>query len=293
MKKKKKGLLSDFYQAFMFVFGIYIAALTYNTFLQPNSIVIGGTTGLSVIFEHLLGWNASIFILVVGALLLGISFKFLGYEKTRKNIIGTFLYPIMIAFSEPVAKLILPYITIDDFVVTIILAGLLYGFGCGLVYKAGYSTGGFDVIMQLLNKYLKMPEGKASLVANIIVILSGLPIIGFRLTLYSVIALYVASYVMSKITVGISDSKLFFVYTKKLDRVRDALVKDGTTGFTIIPTLGGYSHYKGELLMCVVNTKDYYEFRQIVLNIDENAFFVINDCYEVNGGVKRQHLPFL
>ena len=99
--------------------------------------------------------------------------------------------------------------------------------------------------------------------------------------------------VTNKITIGISDSKLFFVYTRKIDKVRDALVKEGTTGFTIIPTLGGYSHYKGEMLMCVVDTQDYYEFKQLVLSIDKNAFFVIDDCYEVNGGTKKQHLPFL
>ena len=99
--------------------------------------------------------------------------------------------------------------------------------------------------------------------------------------------------VTNKITIGISDSKLFYVYSRKIDKLRDRLVKDGTIGFTIIPTLGGYSHYKGEMLMCVVDTKDYYEFRELVLSIDKNAFLVIDDCYEVNGGYKKQHLPFL
>ena len=199
----------------------------------------------------------------------------------------------MIYLSDPVAQSIIPHINIDDFVVIALIAGATYGFGFGLIYKAGFSSGGFDVIMHILNKYFKMPEGKASFVANITVVLCGLPVTGLSHTVYSSIVLYTEQLVTNKINIGISDSKLFFIYTRKIDRVRDALVKDGTIGFTIIPTLGGYSHYKGEMLMCVVDTKDYYEFREIVLNIDKNAFFVIDDCYEVNGGYKRQHLPFL
>lgn len=293
MSKSKNSLMHDLYRISMFLIGTYIIALTYNTFLLPNSLVVGGTTGLSIIFERLFGWNASLFILITGIVLLMISYVFLGKRITKHNIIGTFLYPLMITLSLPVANLILPYIKLDDFIVLVLIAGASYGLGFGMVYKAGFSTGGFDVIMQLVNKYFKMPEGSASLICNLIVVLCALPVIGVRLCTYSVITLIVEGAVTNKITIGISDSKVFFVYTRKIDKVRDALVHDGTIGFTIIPTLGGYSHYKGEMLMCVVSTSDYYEFRNIVLSIDENAFFVINDCYEVNGGYKRQHLPFL
>ncbi len=289
----KNNIIHNLYRFSMFLIGTYIVALTYNTFLLPNSLVVGGTTGLSIIFEKLFGWNAGLFILFTGIFLLAISFIFLGYKITKHNIIGTFLYPIMIMLSAPVAELLIPYIKLDDFIVVVVLAGALYGFGFGIIYKTGFSTGGFDVVMQLLNKYLKMPEGDASLAANLLVVLCGLPIIGVRLVTYSAITLIVETVVTNKINIGISNSKVFFVYTRKIDQVRDALVKNGTIGFTVIPTLGGYSHYKGEMLMCVVSTRDYYAFREVVLNIDKNAFFVINDCYEVNGGYKRQHLPFL
>lgn len=290
---KKNNITHNIYRFSMFLIGTYIVALTYNVILLPHSLVVGGTTGLSIIFEKLFGWNASIFILVTGVILLLISFIFLGFKMTKNNIIGTFLYPLMIILSEPVSKLIIPHLVLDDFIVLVVLAGAFYGVGFGIIYKTGYSTGGFDVIMQLLNKYLKMPEGNASFLANILVVLAALPVIGLRLVTYSGITLIVEGLVTNKINIGISDSKVFYVYTRKIDKVRDSLIKNGTIGFTVIPTMGGYSHYKGELLMCVVSTRDYYSFRELVLSIDENAFFVINDCYEVNGGVKRQHLPFM
>lgn len=291
--KKKNNIAHDINRITTFLIGTYIIALSYNTFLKPNSLVIGGTTGLSIIFEKLFGWNTTMFILVSGLCLLVVSYIFLGAKKTRRNVLGTLIFPIMVYLSAPLSEMLIPYINIEDFIVVVMIAGITYGVGFGIVYKAGFSTGGFDIIMQILNKYFKMPEGKASFVSNILVVLCGLPLTGISHTVYSAIVLYMEQLVTNKITIGISDSKLFYIYSKKIDKIRDALVREGTTGFTIIPTLGGYSHYKGEMLMCVVDTKDYYEFREVVLNIDKNAFFVIDDCYEVNGGTKRQHLPFL
>lgn len=276
-----------------FLIGTYIIALSYNTFLKPNSLVVGGTTGLSIVFEKLFGWDANAFILISGLSLLVVSYLLLGVKKSRHNVLGAIIFPLMVYLSAPVAEMLIPHINIEDFIVTVMIAGASYGVGFGIVYKAGFTTGGIDIVMQIFNKYLKMPEGKASFVANILVVLCGLPLFGISHTVYSSIVLYMEQIVTNKIVIGISDSKLFYVYTRKMDKVRDALVREGTTGFTIIPTLGGYSHYKGEMLMCVVDTKDYYEFRELVLSIDKNAFFVIDDCYEVNGGIKKQHLPFL
>lgn len=291
--KKSKNLAHDIYRLTMFIIGTYIISLAYNAILQPNSLVVGGTTGLSIIFNKMFGWNPSVFILLSGIFLLILSYLLLGFRKTQHNVLGTLVYPLMIFLTKPVAQYIIPYLKFDDFILLVLIGGTMLGLGFGLIYKAGFSTGGFDVIMQVLNKYLKMPEGNASFVANILVVLCGLPFTGLTLTTYSAIVLFTEQSFTNKIVIGISDSKLFYIYTRKIDKVRDALVKDGTIGFTIIPTLGGYSHYKGEMLMCVVDTKDYYEFRELVLNIDKNAFFVIDDCYEVNGGYKKQHLPFL
>ena len=291
--KKKHNLAHAINRLTTFIIGTYIIALSYNTFLKPNSLVVGGTTGLSIVFNKIFGWDTNAFILISGLLLLVISYIFLGVKKSRHNVLGALVFPLMVYLSAPLASVLVPQIKIDDFFVIVLMAGITYGLGFGIVYKAGFSTGGFDIIMQILNKYLKMPEGNASFVANILVVLCGLPLFGISHTVYSSIVLYIEQVVTNKIVIGISDSKLFYIYTRKIDKVRDALVKEGTTGFTIIPTLGGYSHYKGEMLMCVVDTKDYYEFRELVLSIDKNAFFVIDDCYEVNGGTKKQHLPFL
>ena len=289
-KSRKKHHLWNF---IVFILGLFILALTYNTLIIPNDIVVGGTTGVSTILNRIFGVNINLFVLILGVGLLIVSFLFLGWKTTKRNILGTLLYPLMLAVTLPIADMIIPHAQFTDFIVITIVGGTFLGLGCGLIYKAGYSTGGFDVIMQILNTKLKIPEGKASKFANLCVVFLSMPIIGFTNVVYSTITLIFEEVATSKLTIGISDSKIFFIYSRRIDDIRDSLVKNAKIGFTIIPTVGGYSHYKGEMLMCVLSTRDYYAFRELVLNTDPNAFFVINDCYEVNGGVKRQHLPFL
>ena len=156
--KKKSDLAHYINRLTLFLIGTYIIALSYNTFLKPNSLVVGGTTGLSIIFHKLFNWDTTTFILIAGLCLLVISYIFLGVKKTKHNILGTLVFPLMVYLSAPVAETIIPHINIADFIVVVMIAGITYGLGFGIVYKAGFTTGGMDIIMQIVNKYLKKPH---------------------------------------------------------------------------------------------------------------------------------------
>ena len=80
----------------LLIFGIFLLALNYNLFLLPNHLVIGGTTGLSIVFESLFGWNPTIFLYVSTGILMLVSFLFLGFKQTSASIIGSILYPFFV-----------------------------------------------------------------------------------------------------------------------------------------------------------------------------------------------------
>ena len=277
----------------IFTFGVALLALNYNLFLLPNELVIGGTSGIAIILNKILGINPEVFIYIASFVLLIVSFIFLGIEKTKNTIIGTLLYPLMITFTTPIAKVILEHLVIEEMLLTVLVSGVIYGLSNGLIFKSGFTTGGSDVIMQLLSKYLKIPEGKSSFYSNVIIILIAGVVFGIVQVIYAIIILYISTILIDKILIGISDSKVFYIYTRKSEEIKKLIIEELKTGYTVFPTIGGYSHSKGEMLMCVIPTRDYYIFKESVLNIDKNAFFVINDCYEVNGGVKKKNLPFI
>lgn len=276
-----------------FVFGTFCLALCYNLFFNPNDIVVGGMSGLAIVVNHLTGFNSQIFIYVSSTLLLIVSYIFLGKEEAQRVLIGTFLYPLFITFTTPIANMILPYFTFHEILVTVALASLLYGFSNGLIYKYGYSTGGGDVLIKLISKYFHMSEGTSVLLFDSFIVLLGGFVFGVEKAVYAVIIIVIASSLVDKITIGISNSKKFMIYTRESRKIKILIEEEFKTGFTIFPTVGGYSHLKGAMLMCVIRNRDTHLFKERILEIDPHAFFVISDCYEVQGGVKRSNLPFI
>ncbi len=281
------------FEGLSFVFGVFLYALCFNTFLIPNDLVVSGFSGVAIVTQKLFGWNNQMFIYVTNFVLLGLSFIFLNWKTTKKNIVGSIMFPLMITITNPIADFLNDKLIGDDFLIILLFSIILYGISSGLIYRSGFSTGGSDIIMQIINKYIKAGESKAMIVANSLIILLGMIVFGFDKGVYSFIILITSTYFIDKIMFGISDSKVFYIYTKKVRKIKKLILEDFKTGLTIIPSRGGYSKKRGHMIMCVVGNQDYYKFKERILEIDPNAFIIINKCYEVNGGVKRSSFHFI
>jgi len=269
------------------ILGVFILALNYNLFLVENEIVIGGVSGLAIVFNSLWGWNNQIFIYVVSFLLLIVSFILFGFKKSTPAILGTVLYPVMITFTHPLAEMLSEYFLFEDFITTIAFTSIIYGIASGIVYKMGYNTGGSDIVMQIMCKYLHMPEGKATFISNLVVVLFAGVVLGVNKVVYAIIILYVSSLIVDKMLIGISKSKLFIIQSNKLSELENAIINDLKLGVTVLQAKGGYSNKKQDMLLCVVPTNDYSLFKEIILTIDKDAFLIVNDCYDIEGGTIR------
>lgn len=278
----------NFYiRSLILIFSVALLALNYNLFLSPNNFVIGGTSGLGIILKQLFGLNPAIFIGIASFILILLALCFLGWKETKRCILGSILYPVFISITEPLATYLLPHLKFDSTIIVALIGGVICGVANGLIYKTGFNTGGSDVLMKIVNKYGKLPEGKAVFSINIVIMVFGLIIFGANKFIYSLIVLFLNTILIDRIIIGISNSKLFFIYTKEEEKVKDFIMEELKTGVTIFNAKGGFSGEENHVLMCVVPNKDYYLFKETVLEIDKNAFFVINDCYEVTGGVQK------
>jgi len=281
------------YKGLSFVFGVFLLAVNYNLFLLPNNLVVGGMSGLAIVFQQWFNWNATAFIYLSSIVLLLISYVFLGKETTANTVIGSLLYPLMISITSPICNCILDNVQLSDYLLIIILAGLTFGTANGIIYKMGYTTGGGDVIMQLLSKYLKITNGRANFMYSfVIIMLSGFTF-GIQAMIYAIIILSIANILVDKIIVGISNSKVFFICTDKIKEIKALIVEEFASGFTILPSKSSFDNKKKEVLMVVVPNRGYHAFKNRILEIDPKAFFIINDCYEVEGGKRKSNLPFL
>ena len=136
---------------FQLLVGVLLIAVAFNMFLLPNNIVCGGVTGISIITSAAFQWSPSIVILVCDIVLLIISYFALGKKVTAGSVLGSILLPIFIELTAMLPN----YFTIDTSQVLLmaLFGGVLYGLGAGLIFKAGFTTGGTDIINQIISKY--------------------------------------------------------------------------------------------------------------------------------------------
>lgn len=267
----------------MFFFGMYIYALAFNLFLVPYNIVTGGTTGLSIIASELFGWNSSIFIFVVSFILLVIGFFVLGKEYAANTIVGLLVLPIFIEATTSFHQYI-------DFCNTSIFAlmiygGALMGFANGIIMRTGFSIGGVQTLCQIINKRFKLSIGNSNMIVNLIIILFGVYVFGINNAIYAIISLYVSSLVMDRVILGISDSKAFYIITSKEKEVKEFIIKELGHSVTLLDAKGGYSGKSTKVLLCVIPTREYFFAKEVISEIDDKAFYIITDSYEVKGGI--------
>ncbi len=273
---------SKYKRLFRFIIGCFLVAIAYNLFLAPNDIVAGGVGGIAIILNELFKFDYSTVILIGNIILLIVSYIFLGKEKTRGSILGSLVFPICVKLTSDIGT----YIDIDNsqLLLSAVFGGVLYGFGAGMIFKAGYTGGGTDILSQLINKYLKLSIGKSILCTDgTIVVLSSL-VFGTNKLLYAIITLYIISLISDRVILGISDSRAFYIVTDEEHAIKEYILKYLNHGVTVFNAKGGFAKEKQTVLMCVLPTKDYYRLKEGISEIDPDAFFVVTDAYEVFGG---------
>ena len=265
-----------------FIIGCFLVALAFNLFMSPNNLVAGGVSGFSLILKHFFGLNPSTIISVANILLIIVSFLVLGKEKTKATILGSILFPIFVSLTEHLST----YISFkeSEMILIAVFGGVLQGLGAGLIFRAGYSTGGTDILNMIVSKIFKISLGNSMFFTDGTIIVIGAFVFGFNHLMYSLIILYLISTLTDKVVLGISDSKAFYIITSKEKEVKDFVINELKHGVTEFKAVGGYNNENQTVLMSVVPPREYYKLKEGIHSIDKNAFFVAMDSYEVKGG---------
>ncbi len=265
----------------LFIFAVLLQAVAFNVFILPCDIIFG-VSGISVILNETLNLKPSLVILLANFLLIIASYTFLGKETTKKTILGALLYPLFVELTSGLTN----YIDLGDTeVVVLALAGaILNGLGTGIVFREGFTTGGSDVLKQILSEYGKMPIGKATLYVEGVIIACGLFVFGWQSFIYSILVMAVISIMTDKVLIGISHFKTFQIITTKEEDIKKFLLNQLHHGVTVLDGRGVYTGNRQKILLCTLPTKEYFLAKKGILLIDPKAFFIVTDAYEVRGG---------
>ncbi len=289
---KKVKLKSVIPRLLLTTIGIFALAINYNLFLLHNDLVIGGASGISIIVNEYFHVAPSLFLLLFNIVSIFFSFWLLGVKTTSMTIVGSLLYPLFVEITTPWCAKIAPQIVLDNFLLVVLISAVIYGVACGIIYRTGFSTGGTDTLIQIICKYLHLKTGTVSFITNFIIIISGGVIFGLSKAVYAIIIIVINSQLVDRIMLGISDSKMFYINTQKIDKIKE-VISDFDNGFSILNIEGGYTNKTNPMIMCVVPTNQYFLFKNLIQDVDPNAFIIISDCYEVYGGQRKEKFPFI
>lgn len=258
--------------------GAIIMALSLNMFLEPNTIAPGGVTGLAIVIKKLFNIPIDITNLAINIPLFIGGILILGKAFGAKTLYATFALSFFIR--------ILPQSNLTtDLLLAAVFGGVLMGIGLGLVFKFGGTTGGTDLAGAILNKFF--PAFSTATLMMIIdlwvVVIAGIVDKKLETSLYSVIALYILVKVIDLILEGLGYAKAFLIVSNKPDEIGNVVLKELNRGVTVLKGRGMYTGKDRDVLLCVVNRSQITKLKEIVHEIDVNAFVMITDIHEVLG----------
>lgn len=260
------------------IVGVFIEALGFTLFLQPNNLAATDVSGLALIFNKVFNLNISMFVLICNILLIFVSYVCLGKEKTIKTILGSLLLPLFISLTTNIGSII-NFEGVDTLILAI-MGGIFSGLGNGIVFKTGYTSGGTDIIEDIYCKYYKITLGKSILIVDGFVVLLGGFVFGIEKMLYSMIALLMMSMFSNKKLIGVDEDKVLLITTKQKKLVTRYIIDNYHYGVTILDGVGRYSKKESDFIMCSVASRNYYRIKKDINKLEPNAFIVVLNSYE-------------
>lgn len=274
------------------VVGTALMALAINIVYDPLGMVPGGFSGASILLEHLStrvikgGIPVWLFNLLLNIPVFLWGFFLKGKEYICKSLLTNLIFSAML-YLIPVCS-----VTQQDFFLAAIVGGLLTGVGIGLVFSAGYSTGGTDLLGSLIQKFLpQYPVARILFALDAIVILAGALYFGVDKAIYAAVSVYLSSHIMDGILAGMKVSKQVMIISTQYRQISEDILQQIDRGVTELKAKGAYSKLDRPALLCIVGRRQIGKLLKIIRQRDPSAFIVISDVREVLGEGFGQMMP--
>ena len=274
MLRHIKSILTIIFGAAIYAFG-----LTY--FVVPHHLFEGGATGITLITYYLFNIPISVMNLIINIPLFILAWKIFGAKTLYSSLLGTISLSIWLAIFD---KIPLSFNLEGDLVIVALVAGVLLGLGLGIIFNAGGTTGGTDIVARILNKYTNISVGKLLFALDFLILMLILIIFqDLRLVTYTLLFDFIVSRVIDLIGEGGYAGKGFMIITQKPMEVADKINEELGRGVTFISGQGYYSQKDLKIIYCIVARNEMIKMKELIHTIDPKAFITITEAHEILG----------
>jgi len=277
-KLKTKKLLLEYA---MTAIGVVVMTAAIYFFFIPNSLVVGGVSGLATIFYHQFNFPVWATTALINAPLLIIALKVVGFQYISKTIFAAALMSLVLFLLEGFVP---ADILEADLFLASLFGGVVCGIGVAIVLRADATTGGSTLAADLISRVFKrLSTPRVLLVLDWAVIFAGLAVFGVQLTMYALISLFVAIMAIEYFMKWPKFTKGVFIISAKYDQIGQALLDKMDRGVTSLAGKGFYTKEEKSVLLCVVYNRQIARLKEVVSEIDKDAFVIVTDAREVLG----------
>lgn len=263
--------------------GAYIISLGTNMFLLPYKMTTGGASGIATIMYYIANIPMGVTILIVNLPLFLFAIIKLGKVFTIKTIISTVLLSVFLEifkYDQIIAR------NSVDLLIACIFGGLICGIGLSLTFKAGASSGGSDLLAQLIYKLTSVQSLSQVLLAIELVIISAVIVVfqDLNIGLYSIISMFISTRVIDIVFEGVNNTKVATIITKRTDAVVEPILTELKRGATITNSIGAHTGEENTTITCIITRSQIAKLKQIIRENDSNAILYI---YTVNEAIGK------
>ena len=285
--KSNNPVLRRLYEYGTMTLGCAVYALCFNWFFQPNSIAMGGFTGLAQIINRLI----PVFPVGMTVLVMNVPLLILGVRKQGVKLLVATLYATAVS-SLMIDGLAMVYtFPAMDPLLACIYGGVLMGVSMALLLMMGGTTGGSDLAARLLKYRLRSVSiGRLCLFIDAAVVtLYAITFRSLNNALYGIISMYICSVAMDAVVYG-SNAKMAYIISSRSGEIARLLL-EMNLGVTLLDGRGGFSGDEKQVVLCAFKRSQIAPIKATVTEVDPNAFIIVCEAHEVLGEGFGEYSP--
>ena len=257
--------------------GMAIYALGWAAFLLPYHITTGGMVGMFAILYYVTGFPISMAVLLANVLLLAVAYKPLGWQFVLKSAYAVLALSTFLSLGQQMMTgddgQLIQLMGEGQDSMACVLGAILNGVGVGTVLLSGGSTGGWDSVATLGNKYRNISLGRVMLYLDLLVIASCLPIFhDWRMVVFGYVTLAIYTYVVDLLINSTRQDTQFIIFTHRYKEISERIIHETSHSVTCLNGEGYYSHQDIKVLITIVHKREQVKILRMIHETDPTAF---------------------
>ncbi|WP_242939036.1 YitT family protein [Thermosyntropha lipolytica] len=257
--------------------GSIIVVIAIQSILIPAKVLTGGVTGIAIVLQFITGIDVWVWFILLNIPIFLAGYKFVSRRFVFYSLFATLLQTVLLGIMPPID------LNLDNLLLAAIFGGALNGLGSGIILRYKASSGGMDIIAVIVKRIWGYSIGQTFFIGNLVVLALSLAVFNLELALFSAISIYVFSKTLDAVEAGPNVTRTAMIISEQAEAIAYAIMNDLGRGCTYIPAEGAYSGRQRKIILVTVGKTQLPRLKEIVFQIDSEAFIIINETIEAFG----------